>query len=132
MARPTVHESVKWCNEKVLLGKLAIWSTVSELQPLEDKEIFEVSPSECNAVCCVSVQWLPDMLDSYRWYVKSIQYLFLQVLDLSNIYCINSDFRCFRGKYVSRLHQVKEQAVFLVHFFLLLLWKQTAQSVLEL
>jgi len=36
MDRPTGHESMKQCNEKVLLGKLAFWSTVSELQPLED------------------------------------------------------------------------------------------------
>jgi len=28
--------------------------------------------------------------------LKTIQYLFLQVLDLSNISCIHSDFRCLQ------------------------------------
>jgi hypothetical protein len=98
MARPTGLKSMKWCKEKVLLGKLASRSTISELWPLEIKKMFEVSTLDFNAVCCTSVQWLPDTLDNYRRhsnYVKSIHYL-LQVLDLIDICCINSDFRCLQ------------------------------------
>ena len=56
MDRPTRHESMKWCNEKVLLGKLTFWSTVSELRPFEDKgNVWSVPLGMQRSMLCVCI-----------------------------------------------------------------------------
>jgi len=82
MARPTVHESMKQCNEKVLLGKLAFWSTVSELQPLEDN----------GKVWSVHLGMQRNILRVYivtAWYAGQLQVIF-KLCKFNSVFVVTS------------------------------------------